>query len=575
MNTIGMGNGSGSSGNGSGGFAMQTKPIETIHREQSLTDVNSLTFTQNKMLAQHSDYWLYVGEPLVKYKDEYYGAISNGINTSTGMVLYKSTFQFEDDYLDSTESRSIISEYKLVGDIVSNGDSIYFYANPSTGTSYDGGANHGRIYRLNGTLTSDISGELGSLLSPFSTDADRVWRIDKFAFSPDDDTYFIMSNGTDNTSDKYYCPHHFLCKLSETTGFGVVGHFNNSSNRLRYENGFSSYINLFYNSVGSNDVSSTDHGIYPLSVEFPDENTIELYIGMFYIGQGTNTSGNGYYNKHILKWTWTFSENKNGINMYTAELTDVTSATIDSCNISYDNGWPISDRYWWTSYILSKQPDINILMMFLHRNVKQYEVDGRDPYYAYIINLERQNIQHKQIPQPAVASSYVEKTFYDVLFDLTGEKKFAYWTYKRYGDNDIYDRDAYEINVDGIFNTDSASYEITIPLFHGDTVSCGAGIINVTFNDEVTELSNATTYSITTDGTYTFKTNMYNTDQKPEFIVETKDGYLLNMDVTAVSTDITAYLGKGMKVNDVVIETPGFNEIPGALENGRVVITKG
>lgn len=132
------------------------------------------------------------------------------------------------------------------------------------------------------------------------------------------------------------------------------------------------------------------------------------------------------------------------------------------------------------------------------------------------------------------------------------------------------------VDLDGEMNTDGTRYTITGNFVTGDTIYSDDGIISVTYPDgtESSNITNVNKVSITTPGEYTFITHSSTAYTRPSFVVQTKSGSIMHLDIKQINdTDISGYFSKGMRINGTEITTSGYQVVQNVISNNRLMIS--
>lgn len=601
MNTIGMGNGPSGGSGGSGGFTMLKPPInQSLTSKFRISELNQLNVTRTVLYSASiadtfpSAYSM-AAPPEVQYKEYYYGTNSwYRIDIELYRLEINSNGSAEINSVTCTKTK-ITPPVNYIRQIFAWGEYMYIIANPSYSTSEFSDIQNDKLYRYDGSSFTAISESLGNVLEPvgvyYSSEIRAPYYFQKVIHSSDNNLYCIVTMGDDNGSDSSYSydPTFFVVKITPDGEFSVVAKIYPDYQIYWSYSGTdserSNYLDLFYNYFGYN----SKEKVCVLSISFTDS-TIDIYCTQYYVKNGHATSGTAYLTKNTLKYTLEpLLETASDGSTHKGTLTLVSSENLASQYMSTTNnsstGYTLDDYLWLAVFPISSVPCEDVDLVMIHKGHTQYSYCGGGTS-AYDSEIETKvfyhsptETTHKTIPSIGSSMNYIYQGWPNLnygrmhfLFEENPPMLFV--SYQNVNSDDIYNR-IYPITFDAELNPSESSFQVTVPLLSGDTVYCNAGIISFTDSDgSSTDLNGVTSYTITTDDTYTFTTHVYSTYEQPEFIIQTNDGYLLNTRASLVNNnDLGCYVSAGMKVNGEPVDENGYNLIEDAFSNGRVVIS--
>ena len=132
-----------------------------------------------------------------------------------------------------------------------------------------------------------------------------------------------------------------------------------------------------------------------------------------------------------------------------------------------------------------------------------------------------------------------------------------------------------DIGLTGEVNTSGTRYTITGQFVSGDTIYSDDGIISMTHGGTTTtSFNDIHKVRIPDNGEYTFMTYSSTAYMRPSFVVQTKSGSILHLDIRQLNdTDISGYFTIGMTINDVKITKTGFQTLQNIITNNRLIIS--
>ena len=132
-----------------------------------------------------------------------------------------------------------------------------------------------------------------------------------------------------------------------------------------------------------------------------------------------------------------------------------------------------------------------------------------------------------------------------------------------------------DIGLTGEINTSGTRYTITGQFVSGDTIYSDDGIISMTHGGTTTtNFNDIHKVRIPDNGEYTFITYSSTAYMRPSFVVQTKSGSILHLDIKQLNdTDISGYFTVGMTINDEKITRTGFQTLQNIITNNRLIIS--
>ena len=132
-----------------------------------------------------------------------------------------------------------------------------------------------------------------------------------------------------------------------------------------------------------------------------------------------------------------------------------------------------------------------------------------------------------------------------------------------------------DIGLTGEINTSGTRYTITGQFVSGDTIYSDDGIISMTHGGTTTtNFNDIHKVRIPDNGEYTFITYSSTAYMRPSFVVQTKSGSILHLDIKQINdTDISGYFTTGMTINDEKITRTGFQTLQNIITNNRLIIS--
>ena len=571
INAVGTSGIGGKSGNG--GYSEILNKSESIHSKVNSLDMTELDISTSQLYHGYASYssgtsyentkFTY---PIIRYNGELYtyycySAVHNGSSSASYDELYKMTYNSSGSV---TYTKIAIPFHRIYEFFVYNG-LLYLCVGTSSYYYMD------MIYSFDGSTFTAVSPKFSSSLGmngggSFSENVVKVNRvIDEYNNAC---WLFICVMSNSSSSIYVYCN---ICKIDRSGVFEIVL----PANKISYgsyfgiSNTYSSPIyDLTYKLACQVSASPSSSAPMILSCAKVD-NGYEFIISSLFITNSNSTSGSMSLIHYVTKLSILL---KSGESYYKPTFTQLTNYTVDSINGVYiqpNTGWTNDDYYKYQYMVLSaEKPDTYILL--LHRgyyvNDNCNSIDRSLIPNMYLVKTSSNNVTFKKLNYEIPEATLTNGTGISTrsMFDIENEIPTLHlMIFTQSGSYDYWNYYIYEINMsDAVYNSTGSTYTITTELLKGDTCLSNAVIKYYEHNGSIVQV-NKSSATVNESGVYTFVANTYDAYRRPDFIIKSKSGNLMNMDITYTKDNkyIEGYFQNGMSINGFKITTNGYNKI--------------
>ena len=608
MNTVGTGTGIGGQQSASADFMF--KMNDFISSRINSVDMNTFDVSLDPLYDVYnstgsdyhinSQYWPECAYPLIKYNDELYvyashSAVDLDNTTINKDILYKAILQ-----PDGTMTRTQISipfvhiQYAFIFS-----DYLYLFCDDT----YNSSNNISSIYKYDGKTFTKLSaaGPIKNIMNVCrkynSRCISRGIRVTPI-INTDSNDCIIIVGVLQYDSDSYTDNNYIAIAIWKLSKDGIITEVLNP-NKIKYDYNVVTFSDseIKYTSTRRSGVigktllglckqSGTPTNIDTFgnvctSYEYNyDTKDHIIHLGNIFVENSDTTYNPKTIGVKLCKLILTMKyDSKTDTYSYQTTLTDNT--LLQNFQNSYSS-YELNRSSWFPlSY---KKPDTFIVLLHngYHADYGQGSVSTTPTTLKiWLVKIRSDDIIFKQLKfnhneyelfSSSMVTNYTVSEYSLLDFDYHIP---AFHIFSSYYDGGVryYTYRILKINTSDMkYSSDDSRYTISMYLNAGDTCRCNCGIVDVDYNNSTISV-NSTKYVIPQNGKYTFTCKVHDAYKRPGFIVQSKDGCILNLRIKYddVNGCVTGYFQKGMTVNGVTVQDDGYTSV--SVESPRINIT--